>query len=182
MRQSKWHLGQSEVFILTDLLRAPDIANIIKTTPHCVKIIIRNPNFDEYSKDLSKNHKNIIATIDTKTAIKNRLYGIHIPNKRLKYFRQSNRKGIFISASAHNGREICRALNLGIKNIIISPIFKSQSPSAKKTLGPIKLSILRHRFKSINFIALGGVNKRTIPRLGKIGILAIAGVSFNNGS
>lgn len=179
MRGSKQFYRQNGVFVLTDQKRAANIAQIISLCPKSAKIIIRNHNFDEYSQFITKgNRSKILATINPILARRNKLYGVHIPNKRIKYFHQSARSNLVVTASAHNIGEILRAKNANIKNILVSPVFKSQSPSAKTTLGPIKLALLVRQFSALNFIALGGINKKTIRRLGNIKIGAIAGVSF----
>ena len=167
------------IYILTDPKRAPNINEIINSAPKSANIIIRNHEPGQFAQLLPcKNRANIRATISARGAKKLKLGGIHIPNKHLKHFLVSNKWDLNITASAHNSREITKALMLGIDDILISPIFKSESPSAKKTLGPLRLAILARAFPNANLIALGGINSKTISRLKHTRIKSIAGVGF----
>lgn len=187
-RNAKWqNTGTrtlpNSVFILSDKERAPDIGKIINCAPKNAKIIIRNHKVCAFSHLItSSNRKQILATIAPKEALGLGILGVHIPNARLKYFRQCQRHDLKITVSAHNGHEVCRALRANIRTILISPIFKSDSPSVfkpfVKPLGPIRMAILARRFKKAQFVALGGINHKTAKRLKRAGVKAIAGVSF----
>lgn len=167
--------------MLSDPDRAPDILQIlsqISANPQSDTIAI----FRNYGENIPKlnrsQNRHLMATIDAKVANMLGLYGIHIPNAHLKAHRKSQCHDLFITTSAHNIHEILRAQRLGIKNMIISPIFPSKSKSAKRIMGKIKLAAITRTFPHLNFIALGGVNLRTIKLLQGIKIHGIAGVSF----
>jgi thiamine monophosphate synthase len=76
-------------------------------------------------------------------------------------------------------REIVRAVNCGIKKVIVSAIFPSKSPSANKVKGQIKLARMIRQFPKQNFYALGGINRKSLKRLKGINLKGIAGVSFD---
>jgi thiamine monophosphate synthase len=122
----------------------------------------------------------ISASIAPRQAPKYGLGGVHIPNHRLKNYRKSAPCPKLLTASAHNLRELLRAKKAGITNILFSPIFASDSKSAnKRRIGPIRLAKLARDFPEMNFIALGGIDRKALPRLKGTNIKAVAGVSFS---
>ena len=170
--------GNGQVFVLSDPVRNPNLNEIITNSPKDALIIYRNygapiPKLKKQSK------KQILASVSPKQAFKHKLLGIHIPNKSLKHHHLSKAKGLMTTGSAHNLREITRAINCGIENVIISAIFQSKSKSAGKPKGNIKLAQLIRLFPKQKFIALGGINHKSLKRLKGIKLKGIAGVSFN---
>lgn len=103
--------------------------------------------------------------------------GSHFANKNIKNFQRSKAFGL-LSISAHNQSEILKALKLRPDFIIYSPVFNSESKSAKSPKGIIKLMGITRIFKNAKIYALGGINTKTIKRLKNTNIAGIAGVSF----
>lgn len=170
--------GNGQVFVLSDPERSPNLNEIIANSPNDAFIIYRNYGA-EIPKFKKASTKKILASVSPKLAYKSGIIGIHIPNKSLKYYHLSKTKGLMKTTSAHNSREIIRAVNCGIENVIISAIFPSKSKSAGNPKGNIKLAQLIRAFPKQNFIALGGINLKSLKRLKGIKLKGIAGVSFN---
>ena len=168
-----------KVFALTDPMRSLHPLELDLGLNNYIEIILRTYGDDKLITNLKKPQR-FFATIDTKCAKKNNIKGIHLPASRKNYLNYKN-KNFKISASAHNLREIQRAINLNADYILLSVAFFSQSPSAKtRPLGPIKIANICRLFPKANIIALGGINIKTAKRLENIGIKGFAGVSFKN--
>lgn len=165
-----------ELYILSDPIRSPDIHALSLFCSKNNFLIIRNYGHEINFKNL-KNKSQIYASINLKSAIFHKISGIHIPNKKICSFRKNN-KNKLITTSAHNYREIIKAINFGANKIIISTIFESESKSAKKPMGILKLAQITRAFPKQDFIALGGINKNNVRRLRNIKIKGVAGVSF----
>lgn len=172
------YFADLELYILTDPIRSPDFYVFDSFCNKNLKLIIRNYGLNIDFERLKFYKKNILATIDNNLAIKNKINGIHIPNKNIKNFRRANIKPLFITISAHNYSEIIKAIKFGADRILISPIFESQSKSAKKPIGIVKLAKITREFGNANFITLGGINRKNVKRLKNLRIKGVAGVSF----
>ncbi len=168
-----------KIFALSDPIRSATPIELDKKLEKDIQIIIRTFGNDDLLLDL-KNHSRIFATIDSNKARKYKLSAIHIPSKRKNYL--NNKNSTFKKTmSAHNLREIYRAIKSNADFIIVSVAFTSKSPSAKtKPLGILKIANICKIFPKANIIALGGINIKTAKRLQKTGIKGVAGVSFKN--
>lgn len=168
-----------KVFALTDPKRSESALVLEKELDINIEIILRTFGDENLIIDLKKPHR-FFATIGTRTAKKYNIKGVHIPSKRKNHLNYKN-QNINISASAHNLRQIHRALKFKADFILVSVAFFSKSPSAtSRPLGPIKIANICRLFPKANIIALGGINIKTAKRLEKIGIKGFAGVSFKN--
>lgn len=170
------HFSSLELFILSDPERSNNIKSLIKFAGAKNHIIMRNYG-DNSLFDDAKNKRNILGTTSLKISRKYGLAGIHIPSS-FKCRIVPLKRDEFITCAAHNIRQIIRANKINANAILISPIFPSESKSAKKPLGHIKLALLTRMFLNTKFIALGGINKKTAKRLGGIKLYGMAGVSF----
>lgn len=168
------------LFLLTDAARLQTPQKLLQAAPQGSAIIIRTFGDDDVLIKANKNRGvKISATVSPRTANKIDLAGIHIPNQFLKYYRKSQARPKTITASAHNLREILRVKRLGITNILLSPVFPSDSNSAnKRPIGAIRLAKIARDFGALQFIALGGINRITLKRLSGTNVKAVAGVSF----
>jgi thiamine-phosphate pyrophosphorylase len=86
------------------------------------------------------------------------------------------------TASAHRGLDIAKALGLGVQAVLISTIFVSNSPSAKRPLGAIRLAKIQRAFPSAVLFALGGITQKNAARLRATRIYGIGLVSFSASS
>ncbi len=105
------------------------------------------------------------------------LDGIYIPsfNKDYKHNSFRRRKKFKILGSAHNIKEILIKEKQNVDNIFISPIFENQKQ--KKNLGIYRFLILKKLTKQ-KVIALGGINKSTIKKLGVTNCDGFASISL----
>lgn len=107
--------------------------------------------------------------------------GVHLP-ERLAYRAGAIRRARpdwLVTAAAHSGRAIRKALRSGAQAVLVSPVFESLSPSAGRPLGALKFAALARQAPG-RVYALGGVDARTAPRLigsGAIGLAAIGALA-----
>jgi hypothetical protein len=166
------------VLVLTDTARAYDLERQKETWQAGVAFIERTFGREPSLGD-SGDPNFALATCTPRQARKACLDGIHWPQKRLRYRKRSATKDLIETASAHNGFEIAKAARAGITYILVSTGFDSQSPSARRALGPRRLAILARRFAHCTLFALGGINARNSRALRTTGIYGIALVSFS---
>jgi thiamine-phosphate pyrophosphorylase len=84
-------------------------------------------------------------------------------------------RGRLVTASAHNGAELWRARRAGAEIVFCSPVFPTGSHIGAATLGPFGWLRLARMAGPAKPFALGGIDGRSVRRLGKIcaGIAAI---------
>ena len=110
-----------------------------------------------------------------KLALKLDLDGAYIPsfNKNTNHLSYSYKKNFKIIGSAHNLKEIRIKEKQGVKKIFLSSLFKKN----KNFLGINKFKILS-KMTNIDVVALGGVSKGNLKKIGLINISGFAGISF----
>jgi thiamine-phosphate pyrophosphorylase len=118
---------------------------------------------------------------DAALAIAAKADGIHLPERLMH--RASDLKRSHptwrVTAAAHGRKAVLRASRLRLDAVLVSPVFKSRSPSAGAPLGPIRFASLA-RGARLPVIGLGGVNEHTAPRLihtGASGLAAVDGLA-----
>lgn len=168
------------LFLLTDSARGFSPEPALGSAPKGAVVILRTFGDAELiAKIAPKARIKVGATVAPHIARKYQLHGVHIPNRRLKYYKKSEPCPKLLTASAHNLHELLRAKRAGITNILISAIFASDSKSAnERPIGPIRLAKLARDFPEMNLIALGGISRKTLPHLKNTNARAVAGVSF----
>ena len=87
----------------------------------------------------------------------------------------SKKKNFLVLGSAHNTQEIIIKQKQGCKFIFLAPIFKVKKK--KHFLGINKFNQLS-RNKTINFIALGGINSLNIKKINLLNCYGFAAVSL----
>lgn len=99
--------------------------------------------------------------------------GLHLPERLAsRAARISARHPTWlITAAAHSPR----AARVPVDAVVVSAIFPSNSPSAGKPMGPMRLAQIVRLAQSPVY-ALGGVNQTTAARLLASGVVGIAGV------
>lgn len=116
---------------------------------------------------------------DIKLALKLKLDGVYIPsfNKTINYVSKSSLPNKFeVIGSAHNVNEIKIKKLQGCSKIFLSPLFKTTK--SKKFLSITKFNFMTLSQKSIDFIALGGIDKSNYKKLKLINIIGFAGISW----
>jgi thiamine-phosphate pyrophosphorylase len=119
-----------------------------------------------------------LATCSPRQARQAKLDGIHWPEKRVKHRKKSAVTGLFETCSAHSGLALAKAARQGFDAILVSTAFQSDSRSATRPLGPIRLALLQRAFPTARIYALGGISVTTAKRLKRAHIYGVALVSF----
>ena len=110
--------------------------------------------------------------------------GLHIPSwfaakngdlARREVWNWRRRPGRYVTAAAHDRREMGRALALGADALIVSPVFATKSHPAARPLGPHRLAMLTAS-ATVPVYALGGITDSNSARLGPSGAAGIAGI------
>ena len=158
--------------------------NIFKNNITNLGIIYRNYHSKNREKELFKISKackkkryKLYVSNSIKLALKAKADGLYIPsfNKTKKFLNNENRKFIILG-SAHNQKEIYEKIQQNCKIIFISPIFYVKKTNAY--LDVHKFNSLSQQRK-VNFVALGGINKKNIKKLNILSnIKGFGGISF----
>lgn len=178
------HNSQNDLpnlFLLNDIERNIDFQSQLEIAPIGSCVILRNyGDISEIIDLIPPIGVRIGASISSNPKKLSRNITLHIPNKFIKRFRIWSLQNHILTTSAHNIYEILKAKNAGYKNIMVSPLFKTNSPSSKykRPISIIRIAKLARDFPNLNFIGLGGINSKNIKRLKNTNVKAIAGVSF----
>lgn len=171
--------GLPPAFFLTDPVRTPDPAAIVKALPRGTGVIYRHFGADDRFETgliLRKAcyHKGLPLLIanDPKLAIAVRADGVHWPEAQAHQARKWQGRFFFQTQSVHSAAGMRRALCDGV---LFSTVFPSNSPSAGMATGPIRFRLLARKSGRAIY-ALGGVNGATAGRVaGFSGLAAIEG-------
>jgi thiamine-phosphate pyrophosphorylase len=166
------------LLVLTDSARGFDLAQQQKTWPSGAGFIERTFGQPPSAPHIGAVPLFQLATCSGREARRLGLNGVHWPHARLRSRRRSQMVGLLETASAHSGLEIALAARAGVKAILISPAFASNSPSAQRPMGPHRLAKLARSFPDCALFALGGVTEQSVRALTQTKIYGVAGVSF----
>ena len=86
-------------------------------------------------------------------------------------------KNLSYSCSFHGLSDLRRIVDLKVKKVFISPIFKTRSTISKNPLGLTRLLFLSRLLKC-EIGVLGGINKKNIKTLLKMGFSHVGGVDI----
>jgi thiamine-phosphate pyrophosphorylase len=146
-------------------------------------IIYRNYSLSKLDEDLilkikkhcKKRKIKFYLSNNIKLALKFNLDGAYIPsfNRNKNHLAYSFKKSFNLVGSAHNLKEIRIKEKQGVKKIFLSSLFKKN----KNFLGINKFKILS-KMTNIDVVALGGISKRNLKKIGLINSLDFAGISF----
>ena len=159
-----------------------DTNNINKQDKQTV-IIYRNYSVSKIDENLilkikkhcKKRKIKFYLSNNIKLAIKLNLDGAYIPsfNKNTNHLAYSFKKSFNLVGSAHNLKEIRIKEKQGINKIFLSSLFKRN----KNFLGINKFKLLSDMTK-ISVVALGGISKRNLKKIGLLYSLDFAGISY----
>lgn len=175
--------GYPRLVVLTDAARGYDLARQAVNCPKEAILIERTfgekltPRFGGKGRGPIR-----LATVLPRQARTGGLDGMHWPENRLRLRLRSKVGGLIETASAHRGLTIGKAQRLGIRAILISVAFPSQSPSANRPgagrfKGTIRLALLQRAFPTCNLYALGGIQTTTTRQLAQSGLYGVALIS-----
>jgi thiamine-phosphate pyrophosphorylase len=150
-------------FFFTDPDRTKNLLGIIARLPRGWGVIYRHfgaANRFSVGEALARacRQRGLILLVSADPALAQRIRadGVHWPEARLRGVRL--RSPHFIeTASAHSRAAIARARALGLDAAIVSTIFPSRSPTAKRAMGALRFRLIA-RGSALPVYALGGVN------------------------
>ncbi|WP_395778680.1 thiamine phosphate synthase [Aquidulcibacter sp.] len=175
--------GYPRLVVLTDDGRGYHLARQSLMCPPEAILIERTYGKKATPKSAAKGRQPVrLATISPREARQAGLDGVHWPEKRLRLRRRSAVGGLIETASAHRGLSIAKAKQQGVRAILLSVAFPSQSPSASRpgassAKGPIRLAFLQKAFPSCDLYGLGGIQSKTTRQLARSGLYGVALIS-----
>lgn len=175
--------GYPRLIVLTDAARGYDLARQAAACPPESILIERTYGKKPTALRGPRGRGPIrLATVPPRVARQTQLDGIHWPERRLRLRHRSKTSDLIETASAHRGLSIAKARQLGIKAILVSVAFPSQSPSANgpgagRPKGAIRLALLQRAFPSCDLYALGGIQAKTVRLLARSNLYGVALIS-----
>ena len=151
-------LDNNTAIIYRNYNKKVNLKEIIKIKDYCLKKKIK-----------------FIISNNFRLSLRLNLDGAYIPsfNSSFTHLSYKIKTNFLVLGSAHNIKEIRQKEKQGVDFIFISSIFKNN----KNYLGVNKFRILSSLSKK-NVIALGGINKSNIKRLGLINCYGFSGISY----
>ncbi len=124
-----------------------------------------------------KNRRKLFISNNINLARKYNLNGVYIPsfNKNLQVKKYTLKKDFIILGSAHNLKEIRQKEKQNVDAIFLSPLFEVKK--SKNYLDLFKFNFLSKLTKK-KIIALGGISKKNIIKLGLLKCDGFASISF----
>jgi thiamine-phosphate pyrophosphorylase len=163
----------------TDPTRTPDVEALALSLPRGAGLVYRafgGPDAEADAGRLTRiaRRRGLILLIGADAALALRVgaQGVHLPERLAGQGAGLRRKGLLVTAAAHSARA---ARVAGVDAVVVSAIFPSNSPSAGKPLGPIRLAALVRATRRPVY-ALGGITNETARRLLSTGVAGLAGI------
>ncbi len=173
----------SPYILMSDPWRTPDILRAAKNLPNSSALIYRHFGAADKKRVAGELRQICFARgvqfligQDEELARLCGADGLHLPEREIERGGALRRRypNWLLSGAAHTRRAMKNAR--GLDAVIVSPVFKSQSPSAKTALGLGEFTKLA-RQSHIPVIALGGINRQNAWDLIESSAAGIAGVS-----
>jgi thiamine-phosphate pyrophosphorylase len=166
----------------TDPARTPDIEAAARRLPKGSAIVYRafgTADAETQARRLLKIAKarGLLLLIGADAALAARVgaHGVHLPERMAGRAQRLQRSTWIVTSAAHSAMAARRGLAAGADAVVVSAIFPSNSPSAGKPLGPLRLARLLRAVGGPVY-ALGGVNDKTARRLLPAGLVGLAAV------
>jgi len=156
----------------------------IKNIEKKINIIVRSykkpidlKKLKEFRNFCKLNNYQIFLSNNLKVALNLKFDGIYIPsfNKKINFLLNKNTKNLKVIGSAHNIKEVKIKEKQGVDDIFISPLFNLKK--SNRFLEVLKFNLLTQA-TSKKIIALGGINRSNIKKLGLLKIEGFAGISY----
>ena len=180
-RRARGRKGLPPLLFFTDPARTPDAEAITATLPAGSGVVFRAFGADDAIEQGQRlaaicqtRGLTLLAGADGKLAKAIGAVGVHLPERLSGGARGLARRGI-VTAAAHSVRAGRRALAAGADAVVVSPVFPSNSPSAGKPLGPVRLALMVRAIGGPVY-ALGGITSKTARRLTDVGLVGLAAV------
>jgi thiamine-phosphate pyrophosphorylase len=172
------------LLLVTDPQRTPDPLAAAARLPRGAGVIYRafgHPGAVEIGRALAAlcRRRGLVLLVGADEALAARIgaRGLHLPERDLARARRvaARRPGWILTGAAHSGAALARAADCGLAAALLSPVFESNSPSAKRALGSLRFARLA-RPARLPVYALGGINGDTALRLASSGAVGLAAV------
>jgi thiamine-phosphate pyrophosphorylase len=170
---------------MTDPKRLPDLVHAVQGLPRNAALIYRHfgaPDKQMMARRLRllcfERDLQFLVGQDEELARECGADGLHLPERHLgraKVLRARYPDWI-ITTAAHSEIALSRAAQAGLDAALLSPVFASDSPSAKTVLGVPQFSKWT-KGANIPVYALGGINAVNVAELAGSGASGIAGIS-----
>lgn len=171
------------ILYLTDPARTPDPVATASRLSSWHGLVYRHygqPGHEQVAADLAivcqRRHVTLLIANDPVLAMQVGADGVHWPfAAKAKACRWRNRFAL-MTVSAHTPEQLRLLQNAGFDAALLSTVFPSASPSARKPLGAMKFRTLS-RASTLPVYALGGVHAGTAAYVAPVaGIAAIEGI------
>ena len=172
---------------MTDEDRLPDPAPGASRLPPGSAVLLRHyrsPERERIGEALAgvcrSRRLGLIVAADADLARGLNARGLHIPSwfagaAGREVWKWRRRPGRYVTAAAHDRREMARALALGVDALIVSPVFPTESHPAASPLGTHRLAKLIAS-ATVPVYGLGGITASNAARLGPTGAAGISGI------
>lgn len=169
---------------MTDVARTPDPAKALRLLAPGTVVIFRHydaPDRAALGRRLATLARRLglifVVAGDRRLAHHLRADGLHLPDGMVR------RRGRFapkgdpwpVSAAAHDGPGLRRAVRAGADLILLSPVFPTASHPGRPALGVHRLAALC-RGSAVPVLALGGVAPESLRRVLGAGAAGVAGI------
>jgi thiamine-phosphate pyrophosphorylase len=182
-REHAWK-ALPRLLFFTDPVRTPDPEAIARTLPRGSAIVFRAFGAaDAVARGLrlrkiaDQRGLKLLVGADDRLARALCADGVHLPERwahrarRLKAVHPS----WIVTTAAHSALAARQGLAAGADAVVVSAAFASNSPSAGKAMGPIRLALLVQAAHGPVY-ALGGINNKTARLLRSTGLVGLAAV------
>ncbi|MEQ9557567.1 MAG: thiamine phosphate synthase [Rhodospirillales bacterium] len=169
---------------MTDAMRTPDPAGALRGLPPGTMVIFRHyeaPDRPALGRRLATLARRLglifVVAGDRRLAHRLRADGLHLPDgmigRRHRFAPAADRWPV--SAAAHDGPGLRRAVRAGADLILLSPVFPTASHPGRPALGVRRLAALCHS-AAVPVLALGGTTPETLRRVLAAGAAGVAGI------
>lgn len=172
------------LILVTDPDRTPDAVAVAGRLPRGAAVIFRGfgrPDQFRLARRLAEvaRRRGLVLLIGA-DAVRIRSAGVHLPERMARRAVALKRKGPagLVTVAAHSLPALLRARRVGADAALLSTVFESRSPSARRPLGPVRFAALVRR-AGLPVYALGGVNANNAARLlgsGAAGLAMVEGL------
>jgi thiamine-phosphate pyrophosphorylase len=182
-REGAWKTLPRLLFF-TDPARTPDPEAVARTLPRGAAIVFRAFGAaDAHARGLrlrriaDQRGLKLLVGADDRLAQAVRADGVHLPERlahQARRLKAAHPRWI-VTTAAHSSLAARRGLAAGADAVVVSAVFASNSASAAKAIGPIRLALLM-RAAGGPVYALGGINNKTARLLKSTGLVGLAAV------
>ncbi|MDH5749852.1 MAG: thiamine phosphate synthase [Rhodospirillales bacterium] len=174
------------LILVTDADRLADPETAVRRLPRGSAVILRHyrdPRRRELAHRLAavcrRHALRLLIAGDARLARAVGADGVHLPEALVRHgcrsWRLWRRPGWIVTAAAHSPAALRAAAQAGADAVLLSPVFATRSHPDRPPLGVLKFQAWARRC-SLPVYALGGITRRTAPRLTQTRAVGLAGI------